>query len=102
MSHPVAQEVEEDEEIVDESQDDEAQAEAPEAAEPAKDWHADATQLYLNEIGQNALLTAARRARACLQSPSRRFSRAAKNDRAQFAARREYCQTLHQSRRASP
>ena len=59
MSHPVAQEVEEDEDIVDASQDEESQAEAPEAAEPANDWHADATQLYLNEIGQNALLTAA-------------------------------------------
>ena len=58
MSHPVAQEVEEDEDIVDVSQDEESQAEAPEAVEAANDWHADATQLYLNEIGQNALLTA--------------------------------------------
>ena len=59
MSHPVAQEVEEDEDLLDASQDEESQAEAPEAAEPANDWQADATQLYLNEIGQNALLTAA-------------------------------------------
>ena len=59
MSYPVAQEVEEDEDIVDASQDEELHAEAPEVVEPANDWQADATQLYLNEIGQNALLTAA-------------------------------------------
>jgi RNA polymerase nonessential primary-like sigma factor len=60
MSHPVeAEEVEvevEDEEIQETAQADEWQAETP---EPVADWHADATQLYLNEIGQNALLTAA-------------------------------------------
>ncbi|MDQ3260400.1 MAG: RNA polymerase sigma factor RpoS [Pseudomonadota bacterium] len=54
MSHPVAVEVE-DEEIEHTSREDEGEAEAP---EPVADWHADATQLYLNEIGQNALLTA--------------------------------------------
>ena len=54
MSHPVAVEVE-DEEIEQTPREDEWQAEAP---EPVADWHADATQLYLNEIGQNALLTA--------------------------------------------
>ncbi len=59
MSHPVAQEVEEDEDLIEASQDEELEAEAPEVVEPANDWHADATQLYLNEIGQNALLTAA-------------------------------------------
>ena len=58
MSHPVAQEVEEDEDLVEESQEGESEAEAPEVIEAANDWHADATQLYLNEIGQNALLTA--------------------------------------------
>jgi RNA polymerase nonessential primary-like sigma factor len=58
MSHPVAaEEVEvEDEEIQETAEADEWQAETP---EPVADWHADATQLYLNEIGQNALLTAA-------------------------------------------
>ncbi len=55
MSHPVAAEEVEDEEIEATPQVDEWQAEAP---EPVVDWHADATQLYLNEIGQNALLTA--------------------------------------------
>jgi RNA polymerase nonessential primary-like sigma factor len=56
MSHPVAVEVEDEEIEVEESQQgDEWEAEA---AEPVPDWHADATQLYLNEIGQNALLTA--------------------------------------------
>ncbi len=59
MSHPAAvEEIEvevEDEEVQEIAQADEWQAEAP---EPAPDWHADATQLYLNEIGQNALLTA--------------------------------------------
>ena len=60
MSHPVAQEVEDDEDIAESPQAaDEWHAEAPEVAEPANDWQADATQLYLNEIGQNALLTAA-------------------------------------------
>ncbi|MEO5861289.1 MAG: RNA polymerase sigma factor RpoS [Burkholderiales bacterium] len=54
MSHPVAVEVE-DEEVEHTSREDEGEAEAP---EPVADWHADATQLYLNEIGQNALLTA--------------------------------------------
>ncbi len=57
MSHSVAQEVEEDEDLIEASQEDEA--EAPEVTEAANDWQADATQLYLNEIGQNALLTAA-------------------------------------------
>lgn len=55
MSHPVAAEEVEDEEIEATPQVDEWQ---PEVAEPVADWHADATQLYLNEIGQNALLTA--------------------------------------------
>lgn len=59
MSYPVAQEVEEDEDLVDGSQDGEPEAEAAEVVEAANDWQADATQLYLNEIGQNALLTAA-------------------------------------------
>ena len=59
MSHSVAQEVEEDEDLVDGSQDGEPEAEAAEVVEAANDWQADATQLYLNEIGQNALLTAA-------------------------------------------
>lgn len=59
MSHPVEQEVDEDEEAVDTPQVEEWQGEVPEVVEPANDWHADATQLYLNEIGQNALLTAA-------------------------------------------
>ncbi len=58
MSHPVEQEIDEDEEAVETPQAEEWQAEAPEVAEPASDWQADATQLYLNEIGQNALLTA--------------------------------------------
>lgn len=58
MSHPVEQELDEDEEAVETPQAEEWQAEAPEVAEPATDWQADATQLYLNEIGQNALLTA--------------------------------------------
>ena len=58
MSHPVEQELDEDEEAVETPQAEEWQAEAPEVAEPASDWQADATQLYLNEIGQNALLTA--------------------------------------------
>ena len=58
MSHPVEQELDEDEEAVETPQAEEWQAEAPEVAEPASDWRADATQLYLNEIGQNALLTA--------------------------------------------
>ncbi len=58
MSHPVEQELDEDEEAVETPQAEEWQAEAPEVAEPVSDWHADATQLYLNEIGQNALLTA--------------------------------------------
>ena len=57
MSHSVAQEVEEDEDLDDGSQD--GEAEAAEVVEAANDWQADATQLYLNEIGQNALLTAA-------------------------------------------
>jgi RNA polymerase nonessential primary-like sigma factor len=56
MSHPDAVEEVEDEEIDEQPQVEEWQAEAP---EPVADWHADATQLYLNEIGQNALLTAA-------------------------------------------
>jgi RNA polymerase nonessential primary-like sigma factor len=55
MSHPVAVEELEDEDIEESPQAEESQAEA---AEPGADWHADATQLYLNEIGQNALLTA--------------------------------------------
>ena len=59
----VAEEVEEveDNEVADvaEVAGEDFQADAPEAAAPANDWHADATQLYLNEIGQNALLTAA-------------------------------------------
>ncbi len=61
MSHPVAKEVDEDEDedVAESPQAEGWQAEAPEAVEPATDWHADATQLYLNEIGQNALLTAA-------------------------------------------
>ena len=58
MSHPVEQELDEDEEALETPQAEEWQAEAPEVAEPATDWQADATQLYLNEIGQNALLTA--------------------------------------------
>lgn len=58
MSHPVEQELDEDEEAVETPQAEGWQAEAPEVAEPASDWQADATQLYLNEIGQNALLTA--------------------------------------------
>ena len=58
MSHPVEQELDEDEEALETPQAEEWQAEAPEVAEPASDWQADATQLYLNEIGQNALLTA--------------------------------------------
>lgn len=58
MSHPVEQELDEDEEAVETSEAEGWQAEAPEVAEPASDWRADATQLYLNEIGQNALLTA--------------------------------------------
>ena len=58
MSHPVEQELDEDEEAVETPEAEEWQAEAPEVAEPASDWRADATQLYLNEIGQNALLTA--------------------------------------------
>ena len=55
MSHPVVVEDVEDEEIQETPQVEEWQAEV---AEPVADWHADATQLYLNEIGQNALLTA--------------------------------------------
>ena len=59
----VAEEVEEveDNEVADvaEVAGEDFQADAPEVAAPANDWHADATQLYLNEIGQNALLTAA-------------------------------------------
>lgn len=58
MSHLVEQELDEDEEAVETPEAEEWQAEAPEVAEPASDWRADATQLYLNEIGQNALLTA--------------------------------------------
>lgn len=58
MSHPVEQELDEDEEAVETPEAEGWQAEAPEVAEPASDWQADATQLYLNEIGQNALLTA--------------------------------------------
>lgn len=58
MSHPVEQELDEDEEAVETPEAEGWQAEAPEVAEPASDWRADATQLYLNEIGQNALLTA--------------------------------------------
>ena len=58
MSHPVEQELDEDEEAVETPEVEEWQAEAPKVAEPASDWRADATQLYLNEIGQNALLTA--------------------------------------------
>ena len=58
MSHPVEQELDEDEEAVETPEAEGWQAEAPEVAEPTSDWRADATQLYLNEIGQNALLTA--------------------------------------------
>ena len=58
MSHPVELELDEDEEAVETPEAEGWQAEAPEVAEPASDWRADATQLYLNEIGQNALLTA--------------------------------------------
>ena len=58
MSHPVEQELDEDEEAVETPEAEGWQAEAPEVAEPASDWRVDATQLYLNEIGQNALLTA--------------------------------------------
>ena len=62
MSHSVAadevEEVEENEVAEVTSSAEEWQGDAPEAVAPANDWHADATQLYLNEIGQNALLSA--------------------------------------------
>ncbi|MEO6023941.1 MAG: RNA polymerase sigma factor RpoS [Burkholderiales bacterium] len=63
MSHSVAvdevEEAEENEVAEVASSSEEWQGDAPEVAAPANDWHADATQLYLNEIGQNALLSAA-------------------------------------------
>jgi RNA polymerase nonessential primary-like sigma factor len=58
MSQPVELAMEEQEEALDSPQAESWSGEFAEANDYATDWQADATQLYLNEIGQNQLLTA--------------------------------------------
>ena len=75
----------------------EAFAEALPAPAPESEFLNDVTQIYLNEIGLNPLLTATEEAALARRVRLGDFESPPDHDRAQPAAGREYCQALSES-----